>query len=320
MTRNFISYEDVADRVDWGDVMRALEEGHHRPKAQLGDLFLGPAEATLLTRSAFIEGLGYGTKSVTVMAGNAARGLPSVQGAMMVYDPDTGALTGVIDSKLVTECKTAGDSILGARLLARPDSAKLLIVGAGVLAHGLVRAYAAAFPALEEIAIWARRPEQAAALVEGLSELPIPLRVAEDLASAVGAADIVSTATMAREPVIHGDWLRPGQHLNIVGASVPSKREVDDAVVLKASVWVDYLPSALAQAGELVEMIAAGTIDGGHIRGEIGAVLDGAAPGRARAEEITLYRSLGNIAQDLAAAHHVLGRAEAAGAGAEVAF
>jgi ornithine cyclodeaminase len=305
MTRNFISYEDVADRVDWGDVMRALEEGHHRPKAQLGDLFLGPAEATLLTRSAFIEGLGYGTKSVTVMAANAARGLPSIQGAMMVYDPDTGALTGVIDSKLVTECKTAGDSILGARLLARADSAKLLIVGAGVLAHGLVRAYAAAFPALEEIAIWARRPEQAAALVEGLSELPVPLRVAEDLASAVGVADIVSTATMAREPVIQGDWLRPGTHLDLIGAFKADMREADDTALGRGRLFVDSRDTTLDHIGELKIPLATGAITRDDVLGDLYDLVPGKVDGRLSDTDITIYKNGGGAHLDLMTAAYL---------------
>lgn len=262
----------------------------------------------------------FGVKLLSLFPGNPARGLSSHRGAIVLFEPETGGAVAMMDAGRLTAIRTAAASAVATRALARPDCETLALIGAGEQAEHHLAAMLAVRP-IRRVLVAARSEQSAAAFAErmaeahpGLAVEPAPAR------DAVAEADIVCTVTSSPEPVLHGDWLRPGQHLNIVGASVPSKREVDDAVVLKASVWVDYLPSALAQAGELVEMIAAGTIDGGHIRGEIGAVLDGAAPGRARAEEITLYRSLGNIAQDLAAAHHVLGRAEAAGAGAEVAF
>jgi alanine dehydrogenase len=136
----------------------------------------------------------------------------------------------------------------------------------------------------------------------------------------VEGADIICTLTNSPTPVLSGDWLEPGQHLNVVGASVASKREIDDAAVLRAAVYCDYLPSLLAQAGEVAAMVSAGTITQAHLRGEIGAVLLNRVQGRQRPDEITLYRSLGIVAQDLAVAHHVLAGAEAAGRGTLVNF
>ena len=141
-----ITAEAAAGRLSWPAAVEALRAGHRLPRAEAADMMLGPAEATLLSRGAFIPGLGYGVKSVTVVDGNAARGLPTVQGAMLVFDPETGALDAIVESRPVTALKTAADSVLGALCLARPESAHLLIVGAGAVARSLVPAYAALFP------------------------------------------------------------------------------------------------------------------------------------------------------------------------------
>ncbi len=135
----YISYEAAIDSLDWKGAIDALRRGHLLPKAELDDTFLGPPTGTLLTRSAFIKGLGYGTKSVTVIDANGARGLPTVQGAMLLFSESTGTLRAVIDSRLVTEFKTAADSVLGAQILARPDSKHLVIIGGGTVATSLVR-------------------------------------------------------------------------------------------------------------------------------------------------------------------------------------
>jgi alanine dehydrogenase len=162
-----------------------------------------------------------------------------------------------------------------------------------------------------------RRAERAAEFARHAAERSPGLTVSHgtDARVAVEGADIICTLTNSPTPVLSGDWLEPGQHLNVVGASVASKREIDDAAVLRAAVYCDYLPSLLAQAGEVAAMVSAGTITQAHLRGEIGAVLLNRVQGRQRPDEITLYRSLGTVAQDLAVAHHVLAGAEAAGRG-----
>ena len=228
MTPNYISYESCIDLLSWEGSVAALRAGHLWPKADIADIFLGPQTATLLNRAAFIDGLGYGVKAVTVVGDNPAKGLPTVQGAMMVYAPDTGALSAIIDSRLVTEIKTASDSTLGARLLARPDSKRLLIVGAGTVAESLIRAYSAIFPGLEHISIWARRPEQAQALLARMTGITAKLSVAEDLATAAASADIISSATMARMPVLKGEWISPGTHVDLIRAFKADMREADD--------------------------------------------------------------------------------------------
>ena len=171
-TPDLITYDEMIGRLSWPEAVEALRAGHLRPRAQVADMFLGPADATLFGRGAFIEGLGYGVKSVTVFDRNAAQGLPTVQGAMFVFEPRHGRLDAIIDSRLVTEFKTAADSVLGARFLARPDSAHLLVVGAGTVARSLIRAYRALFPQLERVSMWARRPEQSTALAREFDAEP----------------------------------------------------------------------------------------------------------------------------------------------------
>lgn len=296
---DLLTYDALAPKLDWPGAVEALRAGHHLPRAEIADLFLGPADATLLTRTARIEGLGYGVKSVTVMGGNAARGLPTVQGAMMVMGPETGELRAVIESRLVTEFKTAADSALGASLLARPDSTRLLVVGAGVVARSLVAAYAATFPGLTEIAIWARRPDRAEALVADLDLPGVEISVARDLADAAGRADIVATATMAREPVLKGEWIAPGTHVDLIGAFKADMREADDTLVSTGALFVDSRETTLGHIGELSIPIAAGVISEGDVRGDLYDLVPDPARGRRSAEEITIYKNGGGAHLDL---------------------
>lgn len=191
ITPRRITYEDAAPLVTWPEAVAALRGGHALPKAQVGDIFLGPSAGSLLSRGAFIEGLGFGVKSVTVFGANPAAGLPSVQGAMFMFEPEHGQLAAIIDSRIVTELKTAADSVLGATYLARRDSETLLIVGAGTVARSLIDAYTAVFPSIRTIQIWARRTEQAEALAGAVSLPGIEIASVSDLPKAAAKADII---------------------------------------------------------------------------------------------------------------------------------
>ena len=302
-----ITYE-AATRLDWPGAVEALRFGHTLPRAQVGDMFLGPAQATLLSRGAYIEGLGYGVKSFTVCDGNAAQGLPTVQGAMLVFRPNTGELSAIIESRLVTEFKTAADSVLGATLLARPDSKRLLIIGGGTVAHSLIAAYSALFPGLSEIAIWTRRPEQAKALAAGPAPKGVTLHAAPDLERAVARADIITSATMAREPVLHGAWVRPGTHVDLIGAYKADMREADDALIARARLFVDSRDTTLGHIGELMIPIAAGVITPDAVQGDLYDLV-GDAGGRQSAEEITLFKNGGGAHLDLMMARYIVSRA-----------
>ncbi len=234
-----IAAADVEDRLDWLAMTEALASGHRLPPARITDQVLTRGDQTLLVRAAWIDGLGLGVKSVTIFPGNPADGRPSVQGGLSVFDDATGTLEAILDSDLVTRWKTAADSLLAARLLARPGSRRLLILGAGAVAAALIDAYRAGFPGIE-ITLWNRTAASARALAERTGA-----SVAEDLPAAVAVADIVATATLATTPVLHGAWLRPGQHLDLIGAFRADMREADDAALTRARIFVDSRDTTL---------------------------------------------------------------------------
>jgi ornithine cyclodeaminase len=296
-----VTAADVEPRLDWTALADALAEGHRGPRPEIADQFLTRGADTLLTRAAWIDGRGAAVKSVTVIPGNAGRGLPTVHGAMLLFDDATGAVRAVIDSALVTKWKTAGDSVLGARLLARPDARRLLIVGAGAVAASLVEAYAAVFPGIG-IAVWNRTPARAGALA---AAAPVPVEVASDLADAVAAADIVATATMSAAPVLRGAWLRSGQHLDLIGAFRPDMREADDDALRRASLFVDSRETTLDQIGELMTPLREGTIRREDIRGDLFDLVAGGAA-RTSPEEITLYKNGGGAHLDLLTGQYIL--------------
>jgi ornithine cyclodeaminase/alanine dehydrogenase-like protein (mu-crystallin family) len=294
-----IAAADVEDRLDWCALVDALAEGHRGPRAEIGDQFLHRGPDTLLSRAAWIDGLGVAVKSVTVMPGNPARGLPSVQGALVLFEDATGAVEAVIDSALVTKWKTAADSLLGARLLARPESRRLLIVGAGAVAASLVEAYRAIFPGIA-VAIWNRSAEGAQALAARTGA-----EAATDLPEAVGAADIIACATMASEPVLRGEWLRPGQHVDLIGAFRPDMREADDAALTRSRIFVDSFDTTLDHIGELMDPLARGVIARSDVLGDFHDLVAGHA-GRRSAEEITLFKNGGGAHLDLMTARVIL--------------
>jgi ornithine cyclodeaminase len=294
----WLAAADVEGRLDWLAMAEAIAAGHRRPRPAAGDLFLIRGADTLQARAAWVEGLGGAVKSFTVLPGNPGRGLPSVQGALVLYDGDTGAVEAVIDSALVTRWKTAADSLLGARLLARPDARRLLILGAGEVAASLVEAYRAGFPDIE-IALWNRTASRARALAAATGAA-----VAADLPAAVAAADIVAAATMATEPLIRGAWLEPGQHLDLIGAYRADMREADDVALRRARVFADSRASA-AHVGEIADPLARGVIAEADILGDLHDLVAGRA-GRRDAAEITLFKNAGGAHLDLMVGRSIL--------------
>ncbi len=294
----------VEHRLAWAPMVAALAEGHRAARAGIGDVFLHRGPDTLLSRAAWIDGLGVGVKSVTVMPGNPARGRPSVQGAMVVFDDETGAVAAVIESGLVTKWKTAADSVLGATLLARPDARRLLILGAGVVAASLVEAYAALFPGLEGIALWNRTPDRAEALATRLAPT-FPATAIRDLPAAVAAADIVSCATMSRTPVLHGAWVRPGTHVDLIGAFTADMREADDALIAGGRLFVDARATTIHHIGELTIPLAAGVITEADVRGDLYDLCRG-APGREAPGDVTVFKNGGGAHLDLMTARVIL--------------
>lgn len=306
-TPPFITHDAAVGRLDWPGAVAALKAGHALPRAEIRDTFLGPSDGTMMTRSAFIAGLGYGAKPFTVFDANPSRGLPTVQGAMLVFDKDDGHLRAIVENRLVTTFKTAADSVLAASLLARPDSRHLLIVGAGTVAASLVQAYTAVLPGIETVTVWARRPEQAQALVVGLAGIGADLRATADLQAAVGQADIVSTATMARQPVIGGDWVRPGTHVDLIGAYKADMREADDALLARARLFVDSRETT-AHIGELLIPLGSGAITEDSIRGDLYDLVQPDVQGRASNDDITVFKNGGGAHLDLMIASWIIDR------------
>jgi ornithine cyclodeaminase len=301
-----LTRDQVEPLLDWLELADALAEGHRRAPARIEDTLLSRAGDKLLSRAAWIEGLGIGVKSVTIFGGNPARGLPSIQGAMLVFNDETGAIEAVIDNALITKWKTAGDSLLGARLLARKDARTLLIIGAGAVAASLIEAYSALIPDLA-VTIWARRPEAARALA---AQYP-GVTVATDLETAVGEAEIISTCTMAREPVLKGAWLQPGQHVDLIGAYTPDMREADDEALRRAAIFVDSRETTLPHIGELKIPLANGVITPEDIQGDFHQLVAGTA-GRRSDDQITLFKNGGGAHLDLMTARVILARWRAA--------
>lgn len=304
-TPPFLSHDAAFHRLSWQGAVEALRQGHRLPRARVADTVIGPETATMMSRSAWIEGLGYGVKAFTVLDANAARGLPTVQGVMLLFDEPTGGLRAIVDGRLVTEFKTAADSVLGASLLARAGSRSLLIVGAGTVAESLIRAYRAVLPGIAHIAVWARRPEQARALVARLGDVGADLRVVDDLPQAVARADIVSSATMTRQPVILGEWVRPGTHVDLIGAYKADMREADDALMARASLFVDSRDTTLGHIGELILPLASGAITEDDVLGDLYDLVRPQARGRRSEDEITLFKNGGGAHLDLMVASYI---------------
>ncbi|NLD69608.1 MAG: ornithine cyclodeaminase family protein [Limnobacter sp.] len=241
-----------------------------------------------------------GIKTVNVFPGNAQRGLSGLFATYVLYDVHTGEPLALIDGNEITSRRTAAASALAASKLARPDARRLLVVGAGRVASLLPEAYCAVLP-IDEIAIWARRPEAAEALAESLRARGIDATAAADLPQTAARADIVSCATLATEPVVHGEWLRDGSHLDLIGSFTPQMREADDACFRGASLYVDT-DEAPQKSGELLGPISRGVFARADIRGTLAELCSGRAAGRADAAERTVFKSVGNALEDLAAA------------------
>jgi ornithine cyclodeaminase len=239
---------------------------------------------------------------------------------VLLFDRASGAPLAVIDGAAVTALRTAAASGLATDRLARPDVRSLGVLGAGVQARAHLEAILAVRPAIAEVMVWARRPEAARAVAEEeAARLGVAIRAVSDPAEA-GACDVVCTVTSAAAPVLKGDWLTPGGHINLVGAHRPFDREADTAALACARLFVDARASALAEAGDILIPISEGAFGPEHIVGEIGEVVAGYVTGRRDPLEITAYKSLGSVAQDLYAAGAILARAKASGDGIDVAF
>ncbi len=273
-------------------VTAPLRHVHALPRA-------GEADASLLMMPAWMgDGSHGGVKIVNVTPGNAARGLPAVTASYLLFDETTGEHLALIDGGTLTGRRTAAASALAASMLARPESRTMLLVGAGHIASELPEAYAAVLP-IERVLVWNPTPARAEKLVAKLKAKGIAAECRADLETAVGEADIISCATLSTKPLVLGDWLKAGQHLDLVGSFTPAMRETDDRAVARARVFVDG-PAAMVESGDIKGPMASGALK--EIAGTLYDICSGRVAGRRSDSEITLFKSVGLAVEDLAAA------------------
>jgi len=270
----------------------------------------GKAEATLLLMPAWTPGGYIGIKMVTVFPSNGEKGLPAIMGQYLLLSGETGEVLAMIDGQTLTARRTAAASALAASYLVREDAATMLMVGAGALAPQLIRAHLAVRPSLREIAIWARDKTKSQALADKMAaETGRNVTAASDLEAVARTADLISCATLSKQPLVRGAWLKPGAHLDLVGAFTPEMRESDDEAVRRARVFVDTREVALKEAGDIVLAVKTGALTPEAIQGDLYDLTRGTATGRETAEEITFFKSVGTALEDLAAAQLAYSRA-----------
>jgi ornithine cyclodeaminase/alanine dehydrogenase-like protein (mu-crystallin family) len=314
-----ISAEEIDARLDFPGLVDSLQaafaaDGIVAPARHHHEIGRGEGHPTHLLMPAWTSDTPgpnafIGTKIVDIFPGNRAFGLPSIMGVYLLQSGNTGAPLALLDGARLTLWRTAAASALASRYLARSDSAHLVMVGSGALAPFLIRAHAALFP-LERVSLWNHRRVGAERLQASLAGLPLSVDIIEDLPQRVAQADIVSCATLSRAPLVMGAWLRPGVHVDLVGAFNLAMREVDDEALARARIFVDT-EAALREGGDVAAALAAGTLRPNRVIGTLARLCSGAVAGRLSGADITLFKSVGAAIEDLTAAIAVWRRAQA---------
>jgi ornithine cyclodeaminase/alanine dehydrogenase-like protein (mu-crystallin family) len=304
----FIDREEVAERLTYEvcipivrDAMIAFSRGETK---QLLRSIVHLSEGRLfgVMPGAMGANAAFGAKLISVFHDNFAKGIQSHQGLVVLFDPYTGAPVCVVDAGEITAIRTAAASAVATGALARKDARRMAILGYGEQAATHARAIGKVRQ-LESIVIWGRSPERALAFAERMqTELALPVSATATVEEAVRHADIVCTVTAASEPILKGTWVRPGTHLNLVGSGFAGPVEVDNDLVVRSRFIADSREGVLSQGAEFLRAKQAGLIGDSHIVAEIGQVLAGEIEGRRSREEITVYKSLGHVVQDLASA------------------
>ncbi len=259
------------------------------------------ANGIMLIMPAWQPGKFLGTKLATLFPGNADRGLETIQASYVLSDATTGQPLAIFDGGEITQRRTAAASALASSYLSRPDAATLLMVGTGRLAPYLIDAHCAV-RSFGEILVWGRTPEKAQGLVDSLVERGLSARRVVELEQGVRQADVVSCATFATEPLVHGAWLGEGSHLDLVGGFTYDMRESDDEAISNSSVFIDTREGALSEAGDLLQPIDAGVFSSDDICADLHELSSGRHAGRSTPAERTTFKSVGTALEDLAAA------------------
>ncbi len=302
---------EVRAATPWAALIDAIAVTLAEPNLNAPERHVHPLNMTdgssgaLLLMPAWIEGGLIGVKTVSYFPSNAGTAVSSINAAYLIIEGKTGRMRALLDGDELTDRRTAAISALAASYLARPDAERLLVIGTGRLAPNMARAHASVRP-LKRIEIWGRRPEAAQAVAEQLRSEDLPAEMINDLDAGVASADIVSCVTGATSPLVRGELLAAGAHLDLVGSFSADMRESNDAAVIRASIFVDTWPGA-SLSGDLAQPLADGIITADSLSADLQALSSGAHPGRRSASEITLFKSAGFAAADLAAARLVLG-------------
>ena len=275
----------------------------------------GQLAGTVLVMPAWRPGRYLGLKVVNVFPANAQRALPALHATYTLFDANTGVPLAQMDGMEITTRRTVAASALAASYLARADARRLLIVGAGRVAGEIAPAMQAVRPTLVQVQVWSRSAAGAEALAAKLRGAGIDASAAADLEAAARAADVISSATLSTTALLHGAWLRPGAHVDLIGGFTPAMRESDGACFARASVFVDT-EEALAKAGDVLQAIDEGAFSRHYLQATLTQLCRGEHPGRGSAADITLFKSVGSALEDLAAAELVLGAPVQAGSAA----
>lgn len=303
------------------EALTALARGQvHQPLRMV----VRPPEATGLMglMPAYVSGehAAYGLKAVCVFPGNPAIGKDAHQGSVMLFSAKTGELLALMNASAITAIRTAAVSGVATRLLAREEATDLAIIGAGVQARTHLQAMAVVRP-LKRVRVVSRTKESAAKFAADMSpQYDFPIEPVDTVEAAVRDANVITTVTSAAGPILQRDWIAPGTHLNVIGSSIPTTREVDTATMAAASLFVDRRESTLNEAGDYLFAAKEGSVGPDHIKAEIGELLIGAKPGRTSSAEITLFKSLGLAIEDLASAEYIFHQAGEKQAGTWVEF
>lgn len=305
-TPRFVGAEEMRSVLSFPALIAALETAHRRPKMEVQNALMGSEKEQYYVRHAVDSGRYMASKLITSFPENIRGGaLPAVQALCVLFDGRNGEPLAVLDGTELTYWRTAADSALGAKILAREGPTTLLIVGAGAMSARLVRAHRAVRPSLERIFIWNRTAERAARLVAQLKEEGIAAELAQDLAAATQMADVISCCTRSNAPLVLGARLKPGVHLDLVGSYTLATREADDEAARRARVFVDCRESAFDGVGDIALPIASGAIKKSDVLGDLYDLIGGGAVGRRSESDITFFKNAGGGHLDLMTAEMI---------------
>ncbi len=309
---SFYSPSEVAALLPWPQLIEAIErtvteQGATAPERTVHQVPVpGGPDASLLLKPGWVAGDVIAVKAVTFFPENGTLNLPTVNAGVLLFDGRNGVLLGACDGNELTTRRTAAASAVAAKRLSRPDASRLLVVGTGALSPMTAQAHAAVRN-FDTVEVWGRNADKAAAVVATLAAAGLTASAAPDLDAAVAEADVISCVTGSTEPLVKGSLLKPGAHVDLIGAFTPTMRESDDDVIRRANVWVDTRSDGVL-AGDLAIPLAAGLLTMDDLQGDLNDLISGASPGRTSADEITMFKSAGMALEDVAAARLVFDR------------